>query len=186
MAVIRQDAVQPSSMKCNGWSLWRRRVRIWREMSLNAYDYVTFIPPCWLWKPMNKCSCCLLLTLEGLLPPMSPSCHLWASVFNIYTLCIYSGEETIPFSERKWRKRIKGLQITAAGGTRKKRKEKSRKGDMGRPPCCDKVGTKKGPWTPEEDIMLVSYIQEHGPGNWRFVPASTGKFLPYSWRSLSI
>ncbi|KAJ8628576.1 hypothetical protein MRB53_021899 [Persea americana] len=45
---------------------------------------------------------------------------------------------------------------------------------MGRPPCCDKVGTKKGPWTPEEDIMLVSYIQEHGPGNWRFVPASTG------------
>ncbi|XP_020253583.1 myb-related protein 306 isoform X2 [Asparagus officinalis] len=38
---------------------------------------------------------------------------------------------------------------------------------MGRPPCCDKVGIKKGPWTPEEDIILVSYIQEHGPGNWR-------------------
>ncbi|XP_071692580.1 myb-related protein 306-like isoform X2 [Rutidosis leptorrhynchoides] len=35
---------------------------------------------------------------------------------------------------------------------------------MGRPPCCDKIGVKKGPWTPEEDIMLVSYIQEHGPG----------------------
>ncbi|KAI3452307.1 hypothetical protein Pfo_008972 [Paulownia fortunei] len=45
---------------------------------------------------------------------------------------------------------------------------------MGRPPCCDKVGVKKGPWTPEEDIMLVSYVQEHGPGNWRAVPASTG------------
>ncbi|KAJ1406310.1 SANT/Myb domain [Sesbania bispinosa] len=45
---------------------------------------------------------------------------------------------------------------------------------MGRPPCCDKIGIKKGPWTPEEDIILVSYIQEHGPGNWRSVPTSTG------------
>ncbi|CAL9126998.1 unnamed protein product [Musa textilis] len=45
---------------------------------------------------------------------------------------------------------------------------------MGRPPCCDKVGVKKGPWTPEEDLMLVSYIQEHGPGNWKAVPANTG------------
>ncbi|XAR69520.1 hypothetical protein NMG60_11001138 [Bertholletia excelsa] len=45
---------------------------------------------------------------------------------------------------------------------------------MGRPPCCDKVGVKKGPWTPEEDIILVTYIQEHGPGNWRSVPTNTG------------
>ncbi|PWA71841.1 myb protein [Artemisia annua] len=45
---------------------------------------------------------------------------------------------------------------------------------MGRPPCCDKIGVKKGPWTPEEDITLVTYIQEHGPGNWRFVPTNTG------------
>ncbi|KAL7232359.1 hypothetical protein ACSBR2_010392 [Camellia fascicularis] len=45
---------------------------------------------------------------------------------------------------------------------------------MGRSPCCDKVGVKKGPWTPEEDIMLVSYVQEHGPGNWRAVPTNTG------------
>ncbi|KAJ0985331.1 hypothetical protein J5N97_003687 [Dioscorea zingiberensis] len=45
---------------------------------------------------------------------------------------------------------------------------------MGRPPCCDKVGIKKGPWTPEEDIILVSYIQDHGPGNWRSVPINTG------------
>jgi len=48
---------------------------------------------------------------------------------------------------------------------------------MGRPPCCDKVGIKKGPWTPEEDIILVSYIQEHGPGNWRSVPTNTGNIL---------
>ncbi|KAL0428338.1 UNVERIFIED_CONTAM: Transcription factor [Sesamum latifolium] len=45
---------------------------------------------------------------------------------------------------------------------------------MGRHPCSDKEGIKKGPWTPEEDIILVSYIQEHGPGNWRAVPTNTG------------
>lgn len=48
---------------------------------------------------------------------------------------------------------------------------------MGRPPCCDKMGVKKGPWTPEEDIMLVSYVQEHGPGNWRAVPTNTGIYV---------
>ncbi|MQM14017.1 hypothetical protein Taro_046944 [Colocasia esculenta] len=45
---------------------------------------------------------------------------------------------------------------------------------MARPPCCDNAAIKKGPWTPEEDIILVSYIQEHGPGNWRSVPINTG------------
>ncbi|XP_062193099.1 myb-related protein 306-like [Phragmites australis] len=45
---------------------------------------------------------------------------------------------------------------------------------MGRPPCCEKGGVKKGPWTPEEDLVLVSYVQEHGPGNWRAVPTNTG------------
>nr|UGT16899.1 R2R3-MYB [Amana edulis] len=45
---------------------------------------------------------------------------------------------------------------------------------MGRSPCCEKIGVKKGPWTPEEDIILVTYIQEHGPGNWRAVPTNTG------------
>jgi len=48
---------------------------------------------------------------------------------------------------------------------------------MVRPPCCDKEGVKKGPWTPEEDLVLVSYIQEHGPGNWRAVPTRTGMCL---------
>uniref|UniRef100_A0ACD6AQB6 Uncharacterized protein n=1 Tax=Avena sativa TaxID=4498 RepID=A0ACD6AQB6_AVESA len=33
---------------------------------------------------------------------------------------------------------------------------------------------RKGPWTPEEDLMLLSYIKEHGPGNWRAVPTPTG------------
>ena len=58
--------------------------------------------------------------------------------------------------------------------TKQREREREREA-MGRPPCCDKVGIKKGPWTPEEDIILVSYIQEHGPGNWRSVPINTGE-----------
>ncbi|XP_078429607.1 transcription factor MYB60-like [Wolffia australiana] len=45
---------------------------------------------------------------------------------------------------------------------------------MARTPCCEGSQIKKGPWTPDEDILLVSYVHEHGPGNWRAVPASTG------------
>ncbi|PON88625.1 MYB transcription factor [Trema orientale] len=45
---------------------------------------------------------------------------------------------------------------------------------MGRAPCCDKNGLKKGPWTPEEDLMLINYIQKHGPGNWRNLPKNAG------------
>ncbi|CAN4103394.1 unnamed protein product [Withania somnifera] len=45
---------------------------------------------------------------------------------------------------------------------------------MGRSPCCDKNGLKKGPWTPEEDHKLIQYIQLHGPGNWRTLPKNAG------------
>ncbi|CAN4117492.1 unnamed protein product [Withania somnifera] len=45
---------------------------------------------------------------------------------------------------------------------------------MGRTPCCDKNGLKKGPWTPEEDQKLIQYIQVHGPGNWRNLPKNAG------------
>nr|QDL88440.1 myb-related protein 308-like isoform X1 [Cymbidium ensifolium] len=45
---------------------------------------------------------------------------------------------------------------------------------MGRSPCCEKVGLKKGPWTPEEDQKLLSYIEEHGHGSWRALPAKAG------------
>lgn len=45
---------------------------------------------------------------------------------------------------------------------------------MGRAPCCDKNGLKKGPWTPEEDQKLVDYIQKHGYGNWRTLPKNAG------------
>ncbi|KAB5557092.1 hypothetical protein DKX38_008001 [Salix brachista] len=41
---------------------------------------------------------------------------------------------------------------------------------MGRSPCCDETGLKKGPWTPEEDQKLVDYIEKHGHGSWRALP----------------
>ncbi|KAE8733220.1 Transcription factor MYB32 [Hibiscus syriacus] len=45
---------------------------------------------------------------------------------------------------------------------------------MGRSPCCEKTGLKKGPWTPEEDQKLIDYIQKHGYGNWRTLPKNAG------------
>ncbi|KAL9233761.1 hypothetical protein vseg_008716 [Gypsophila vaccaria] len=45
---------------------------------------------------------------------------------------------------------------------------------MGRSPSYNKEEVKKGPWTPEEDILLVSYVQEHGPNNWKVIPTNTG------------
>ncbi|KAK7340235.1 hypothetical protein VNO77_20933 [Canavalia gladiata] len=46
---------------------------------------------------------------------------------------------------------------------------------MGRTPCCDKKGLKKGPWTAEEDKILASYIKKNGGhGSWRSLPRMAG------------
>ncbi|CAL5015757.1 unnamed protein product [Urochloa decumbens] len=45
---------------------------------------------------------------------------------------------------------------------------------MGRTPCCDSKGIKKGPWAPEEDKLLVDFVQANGPGNWRMLPKLAG------------
>ncbi|KAM0899147.1 hypothetical protein ACQ4PT_021451 [Festuca glaucescens] len=45
---------------------------------------------------------------------------------------------------------------------------------MGRAPCCDKVGLKRGRWTAEEDDALANYIAEHGEGSWRALPKNAG------------
>ncbi|KAG8391807.1 hypothetical protein BUALT_Bualt01G0225300 [Buddleja alternifolia] len=45
---------------------------------------------------------------------------------------------------------------------------------MGRAPCCDKKGLKKGPWTPEEDEKLIDYINKNGHGSWRSLPKLAG------------
>ncbi|KAG5611501.1 hypothetical protein H5410_022782 [Solanum commersonii] len=45
---------------------------------------------------------------------------------------------------------------------------------MGRSPCCDEIGLKKGPWTPEEDQKLINHIKKHGHGSWRALPKLAG------------
>ncbi|XP_042505658.1 transcription factor MYB20-like [Macadamia integrifolia] len=45
---------------------------------------------------------------------------------------------------------------------------------MGRQPCCDKVGLKKGPWTAEEDNKLINFILTNGQCCWRAVPKLAG------------
>lgn len=46
---------------------------------------------------------------------------------------------------------------------------------MGRSPCCEKIGLKKGRWTAEEDKILTDYIRENGEGSWRSLPKNAGK-----------
>jgi myb proto-oncogene protein len=46
---------------------------------------------------------------------------------------------------------------------------------MGRSPCCEQdADVKKGPWTPEEDKLLVEYIGKNGHGSWRRLPKLAG------------
>ncbi|KAL8547999.1 hypothetical protein ACS0TY_007334 [Phlomoides rotata] len=45
---------------------------------------------------------------------------------------------------------------------------------MGRAPCCEKMGLKKGPWTPEEDLILTNFIHQNGYANWRALPKRAG------------
>ena len=45
---------------------------------------------------------------------------------------------------------------------------------MGRQPCCEKVGLKKGPWTAEEDKKLINFILSNGQCCWRAVPKLAG------------
>ncbi|KAF7121085.1 hypothetical protein RHSIM_Rhsim13G0006200 [Rhododendron simsii] len=45
---------------------------------------------------------------------------------------------------------------------------------MGRAPCCEKVGLKKGRWTAEEDEILTNYVHTNGGGSWRSLPKNAG------------
>nr|CAD1824173.1 unnamed protein product [Ananas comosus var. bracteatus] len=46
---------------------------------------------------------------------------------------------------------------------------------MGRAPCCDKRNVKRGPWSPEEDAILRSYVEMYGTGgNWIALPQKAG------------
>lgn len=48
---------------------------------------------------------------------------------------------------------------------------------MGRRACCEKMGMKKGPWSIEEDRILINYIRLHGHPNWRALPKLAGKYI---------
>ncbi|XVF15205.1 hypothetical protein REPUB_Repub09cG0130400 [Reevesia pubescens] len=54
---------------------------------------------------------------------------------------------------------------------------------MGRSPCCDESGLKKGPWTPEEDQKLVKHIQENGHGSWRALPKLADNEIKNFWNT---
>ncbi|KAK4371584.1 hypothetical protein RND71_011059 [Anisodus tanguticus] len=45
---------------------------------------------------------------------------------------------------------------------------------MGRQPCCDKNGVKKGPWSAEEDKKLINFILNNGQCCWRSLPKLAG------------
>nr|GEX13881.1 myb-related protein 315 [Tanacetum cinerariifolium]GEZ27351.1 myb-related protein 315 [Tanacetum cinerariifolium] len=45
---------------------------------------------------------------------------------------------------------------------------------MGRQPCCDRAGLKRGPWTMEEDQKLMRFIINNGIQCWRMVPKLAG------------
>ncbi|XP_042499505.1 myb-related protein 315-like [Macadamia integrifolia] len=45
---------------------------------------------------------------------------------------------------------------------------------MGRKPCCEKVGLKRGPWTVDEDHKLMTFILNNGIHCWRLVPKLAG------------
>ncbi|CAA7056734.1 unnamed protein product [Microthlaspi erraticum] len=44
----------------------------------------------------------------------------------------------------------------------------------GRAPCCETTKVKRGPWSEEEDLKLVSFIHKYGHENWRSLPTQAG------------
>ncbi|PWA66789.1 homeodomain-like protein [Artemisia annua] len=45
---------------------------------------------------------------------------------------------------------------------------------MGKAPCCEKIGLKRGRWTKEEDEILSKYVQANGEGSWKSLPKNAG------------
>lgn len=56
---------------------------------------------------------------------------------------------------------------------------------MGRLPSGIVGEIRKGPWSPEEDLLLSSYIQENGPGNWKSVSINTGIYMHLLFNSIN-
>ncbi|KAG5603293.1 hypothetical protein H5410_034663 [Solanum commersonii] len=58
--------------------------------------------------------------------------------------------------------------------TRNRASIERRRKKMGRSPCCEKLGLKRGPWSKEEDDLLINYIKKNGHPNWRALPKLAG------------
>lgn len=56
---------------------------------------------------------------------------------------------------------------------KKKLRDRERMG-KGRAPCCDKTKVKRGPWSQDEDLKLISFIHKYGHENWRSLPNQAG------------
>ncbi|KAK6940670.1 SANT/Myb domain [Dillenia turbinata] len=78
---------------------------------------------------------------------------------------------SLRFKAKKQRVRKHSLHPSSLQQLRKTKKIRIK---MVRAPCCEKMGLKKGPWTPEEDKILINYIQLYGHGNWRALPKQAG------------
>lgn len=47
---------------------------------------------------------------------------------------------------------------------------------MGPKPCYNaKDGVNKGPWTEDEDLRLIQFIETHGEGSWSALAKDAGK-----------
>jgi myb proto-oncogene protein len=54
--------------------------------------------------------------------------------------------------------------------------KRAKRAKMVRAPCCEKMEQKKGPWTPEEDHILISYIKNYGHENWLALLKQDGNY----------
>lgn len=48
----------------------------------------------------------------------------------------------------------------------------------------DHAEVRKGPWTMEEDMILINYIANHGEGVWNSLAKSAGQILFYIYQDL--
>ncbi|KAK0597944.1 hypothetical protein LWI29_030068 [Acer saccharum] len=67
------------------------------------------------------------------------------------------------------------MSTSTSGDNSLKRESKEEKKKVNRrAPCCDKNLVKRGPWSPEEDLKLFSFVQKNGHENWRNLPKLAG------------
>ncbi|KAL0817085.1 hypothetical protein Bca101_073529 [Brassica carinata] len=75
---------------------------------------------------------------------------------------------------------LKTVDMTSSSGKRSVAKKMTT-------PCCTKMGMKRGPWTVEEDKILVSFIEKEGEGRWSLIagriPGRTDNEIKNYWNT---